>query len=77
MSKRLLFTLPDRQRCFYHPQVLALAFLWMTVLVSSASAQYTPTISGVNAFWYLGQGILANGGNAADRLVRATTLNHS
>ncbi len=32
---------------------------------SNAFAQYTPTISGVNAFWYLGQGILANGGQCS------------
>src|SRR5579885_1246331 len=32
------------------------------ILSTPAFAQYTPTISGVNAFWYLGQGILADGG---------------
>lgn len=32
---------------------------------SLAFAQYTPTISGVNAFWYLGQGILADGGQCS------------
>ena len=29
---------------------------------SPAFAQYTPTITGINSFWYLGQGILANVG---------------
>jgi hypothetical protein len=30
-------------------------------LLSSVFAQYTPTISGVNAFWWLGNGILSDG----------------
>jgi hypothetical protein len=29
--------------------------------------QYTPTISGVNAFWFLGTGILADGGMCSPR----------
>lgn len=35
------------------------------VLVGPAFAQYTPTISGVNAFWWLGSGILADGGSCS------------
>jgi hypothetical protein len=40
----------------------ALGLLLLTVLANSAFAQFTPTISGANAFWYLGQGILSDGG---------------
>ncbi|HLG97913.1 MAG TPA: hypothetical protein VKX49_16485 [Bryobacteraceae bacterium] len=34
-------------------------------LAGHAFAQYTPTISGANAFWWLGSGILADGGTCS------------
>jgi hypothetical protein len=40
---------------------MCLALLFFGLL-SSAVAQYIPTISGVNAFWWLGSGILYDGG---------------
>ncbi|HEX5431006.1 MAG TPA: hypothetical protein VFW83_03505 [Bryobacteraceae bacterium] len=36
--------------------------LVLSGLTGSAFAQYTPTITGANAFWWLGSGILADGG---------------
>jgi len=39
--------------------ILGVAFL------SSAAAQFTPTISGVSAFWWLGSGITSNGGTCS------------
>jgi hypothetical protein len=35
--------------------------LMFCILVSNAFAQYTPTISGANAFWFLGAGVLYDG----------------
>jgi hypothetical protein len=32
-------------------------------LVGHAFAQYTPTISGINAVWWLGAGIIGDGGS--------------
>jgi hypothetical protein len=36
--------------------------LGLIAATQCALAQYTPTISGVSAFWFLGSGILADGG---------------
>lgn len=44
---------------------IAFAILVVCGLSNRAFAQYTPTISGVSAFWWLGSGILADGGTCS------------
>ena len=46
-------------------------------IARSAFGQYTPTISGVNAFWWLGSGILSDGGMCSGQTGPATMPNRN